>query len=279
MTDINSSKSSTGKLGNTKQISPAKHWVFTLNNYTTEDIEEFSSSSSTKRYIFQEETGESGTPHLQGYLEFLTKKRPFSVFKNKSIHWEKCKHVKKAIAYCCKEETRTGKIFNKNIIIIEPIKCLSRNALYPWQEKVVQLAEGPVCDRSIYWYWENIGNVGKSQLVRYLCIKHNAILISGRSGDIKYQIKTFYDKHGTGPKIVIYDIPRTAENYINYTALEEVKNGLFASNKYESAMVIINPPHFFCFANFEPYLDAVSKDRWKIVEIDGGVASTQKSWM
>ena len=269
MSDINSSNSSIGKSGNTKQISPAKHWVFTLNNYTNDDINNICSNSSIKRYIFQEETGETGTPHLQGYLEFNTKKRPKSVFKQTNIHWEKCKHIKRAIEYCCKEDTRTGKVFNKNIMIIEPIKCLSRDALYPWQKKVVSIIEQPVNDRTIYWLWESVGNVGKSALVRYLVIQHGAILISGRSGDIKYQIKTFLDKHGTGPKIVIYDIPRTCENYVNYTALEEVKNGLFASNKYESSMVVINPPHFLCFANFEPNLDAVSYDRWKVFEIGG----------
>lgn len=263
----NSSKSSKGKSGNTKQISPAKHWVFTLNNYDNDDIENICSNSSIKRYIFQEETGENGTPHLQGYLEFSTKKRPKSVFKTNKIHWEKCKNVKASIEYCCKEDTRTGKIFNKNIIIIEPIKCLKRKQLYKWQEKVVKLVEKPVDDRKIYWFWESKGNVGKSALVRYLVLKHNAILISGKGADIKYQIKTFYDTHGTGPKIVIYDIPRTAENYVNYTALEEVKNGLFASNKYESSMVVINPPHFLCFANFEPYLGAVSLDRWAVCKV------------
>ena len=264
---INSSNSSKGKSGNTKQISPSKHWVFTLNNYTKEDINSFSSNSSIKRYIFQEETGENGTPHLQGYLEFSTKKRPKSVFKTDKIHWEKCKSVKASIEYCCKEDTRTGEIYTKNIIVIEPIKCLKRSQLYEWQEEVVSLIEKPVNDRIIHWFWENVGNVGKSALVRYLVLKHNAILISGKGADIKYQIKTFYDKHGTGPKIVIYDIPRTAENYVNYTALEEVKNGVFASNKYESSMVVINPPHFLCFANFEPNLYAVSLDRWNVREL------------
>lgn len=101
-------------------------------------------------------------------------------------------------------------------------------------------------------------------MVRYLCIRHDAIIVSGKSADIKYQIKQYVDKWDTGPEIIIYDIPRTAENYVNYGALEEVKNGLFASNKYESDMIIINPPHFLCFANFEPSYDKVSLDRWKI---------------
>ena len=259
-----SSKSSKGKSGNTKQISPSKHWCFTLNNYTIEDIKFICSNSSIERYVFQEEVGEGGTPHLQGYLQFKTKKRPFSVFKSKLYHWEKTKNITASIAYCQKAETRAGKVFTKRIKIIKPLKCLTKEQLYEWQKNIVELIEDEPDDRAIHWYWEETGNVGKSAMVRYLCIRHDAIVVSGKSADIKYQIKQYVDKWGTGPDIVIYDIPRTAEHYVNYGALEEVKNGLFASNKYESEMIIINPPHFLCFANFEPSYSKVSQDRWEV---------------
>lgn len=114
MAKKNSSNSSKKKSGNTKQISPAKHWVFTLNNYTPENITELNNCSSTKRHSFQEEIGETGTPHLQGYIEFVTKKRPISVFTFKA-HWEKCKSIKAAIEYTQKEDTRSGKQYLKNI--------------------------------------------------------------------------------------------------------------------------------------------------------------------
>ncbi len=256
------------KSGNTKQISPSRHWCFTLNNYTTDDIKFLCSTSSIERYVFQEEVGESGTPHLQGYLTFVTKKRPFSVFKCSNYHWEKCRNINKSILYCQKEDTRVGKIFTKGIKIRKPIKVLTYSQLYDWQRAIVDVINEPVDDRAIHWYWEQTGNVGKSAMVRYLCIKHDAILVSGRSADIKYQIKQYVDKWLTGPEIIIYDIPRTAENYVNYGALEEVKNGLFASTKYESDMIIINPPHFLCFANFEPNYGNVSQDRWRIHEIE-----------
>ena len=35
-------------------------------------------------------------------------------------------------------------------------------------------------------------------------------------------------------RIVIWDVPRYSLDYINYAAMEEVKNGCFASTKYES---------------------------------------------
>lgn len=101
-----SSNSSEGKSGNTKQISPAKHWFLTLNNYTTDDIQFLCSISSIKRYVFQEEMSESGTPHLQGHFEFEKKIRPLGFFKGtpleKRCHWEKTKNRHAAIQYCSK---------------------------------------------------------------------------------------------------------------------------------------------------------------------------------
>lgn len=219
--------------------------------------------SSIKRLSMQEETGESGTPHLQGYLEFITKMRPLSVFGNFKAHWEITTHVKAAIAYTQKAETRTGKIFLRKIKLIRPIKCIPKGKLYDWQERVVEEIESEPDDRTINWIWEPSGNRGKSALVRYLCIHHDAMLISGKGADVKYMIAQCKEP----PDIILYDIPRTARGYINYTALEEIKNGVFCSSKYESKMVIMNSPHVFCFANFVPELDAMSEDRWKIIEI------------
>lgn len=114
----NSSNSSMG-VGNTKtpkvQISPAKWWVFTLNNYTKEDIEKIKnlSSSIVPKIRFQSEVGELGTPHLQGFLGFDKKRRPKAkgLFDwNNSFHWEKKKgSVKDALMYCYKSDSKDGK--------------------------------------------------------------------------------------------------------------------------------------------------------------------------
>lgn len=259
-----SSKSSKGKSGNTKQISPAKHWVFTLNNHKESDINFLLECSSIEQLSCQEETGESGTPHLQGYLKFKTKKRPKSVFdEHFKAHWEPCRSPAAAIIYTQKAETRTGRQFVKGLRIVRPLKVLKREQLYTWQRDIVDIVEQEPNDRTIHWLWESIGNVGKSALVRYLVINHSALLVSGKGADIKYLIS----QQKQPPDIIIYDIPRTAESYVNYTALEEVKNGVFCSSKYESKMYVMNPPHIICFANFEPNLVAMSEDRWDIREL------------
>lgn len=48
---------------------PARNWVFTLNNYTDEDLERIAKPYEQVKYIaYSKEVGESGTPHLQGFV-------------------------------------------------------------------------------------------------------------------------------------------------------------------------------------------------------------------
>lgn len=98
-------------LGNTKE-SRSRNWCFTLNNYSREEIDAITKFSKCK-YLFQEETGESGTPHLQGTLQFKDAK---TLSKLKKLlprgHLEVCKDLKGALIYCCKEDSRTGEIYS-----------------------------------------------------------------------------------------------------------------------------------------------------------------------
>jgi len=60
------------------------HWCFTLNNYEEGDVSSIKSwaEEEAKYWIIGRETGESGTPHLQGYVS-LRRRRPFSYVSGK----------------------------------------------------------------------------------------------------------------------------------------------------------------------------------------------------
>lgn len=56
----------------------SKYWCWTINNYSDEDIQEIATFASTvdvSYLVYGKETGETRTPHLQGYVELTTRKR------------------------------------------------------------------------------------------------------------------------------------------------------------------------------------------------------------
>lgn len=61
-------------------------WMFTLNNYTREDIRAIKALCAARVHkiaylVFGKESGEKGTPHLQGYVHFEGRKRMSTVRK------------------------------------------------------------------------------------------------------------------------------------------------------------------------------------------------------
>lgn len=61
-----------------KDMSAAKNWVFTINNYVTADeikLDTMFDHGHFSYIIYGKEVGESGTPHLQGYVQFKKKLR------------------------------------------------------------------------------------------------------------------------------------------------------------------------------------------------------------
>jgi hypothetical protein len=179
--------------------------------------------------------------------------------------WAKTKNKRAAIIYCSKLDSRNGGTYTKGFprSLFRKINVLTEDQLYDWQKEILALCRQVPDDRTIHWYWESVGNRGKSALVKYLVVNEYAMKVSGKATDIKYMLA----KCEYPPDIIIYDIPRTARNYVNYTVMEEIKDEIFTSSKYESTTVQMPSPHIIVFANFEPDVEAMSADRWIITEL------------
>jgi len=82
-----------------------RNWCWTLNNPTEEEILAIQ-DWEVKYLTYGKEVGESGTPHLQGYLETENTVRVSALKKlNKRVHWELRRGTQEqAVKYCLKED-------------------------------------------------------------------------------------------------------------------------------------------------------------------------------
>ena len=95
----------------TSNTSPrAKHWCFTLNNHSEEDLARLEAlyspdgSSEITYLIYGKEIGDSGTPHLQGFVSFNTRKRlSQAVGLIGQAHFSIARNVSHSVEYCKKD--------------------------------------------------------------------------------------------------------------------------------------------------------------------------------
>lgn len=255
--------------GNTKTSPPAsKKWCFTANNYTPEEIEEFCSiCSNIGRWFFGYEIGESGTKHLQGFIEFNTKNRPLTAFKSLQCskwHWEKMKGtVEQNLTYCKKDghtETNYGPWKQKKSLPVKKHEPIVLNELQEtWLSRVQELC---LDDRKIMWIWDE-GGTGKSAFGRYLVEEYSALIVNGAS---KYCLSTLY-KMEEKPEIIVYALARDKEDYVSYSALEQIRDGLFFSGFGTDGTGMCNfgfHPIVIVTCNFPPDYSKLSEDRWDV---------------
>lgn len=266
----------TEKIGNTnqssssgksvKRCSSAKSWTMTLNNPKEGDMSLLSScfEKYSGKYILGMEGENFGaTQHVQGYVRLPKRFRPLEKFRDYPLvskaHWEIARgSMEDNRIYCSKEEGEIlSNLVDKEDLIVPEI--------YGWQLDVIDRLREVPDNRSILWYWSEDGGLGKSALARYLVIKMDAVVCAhGRAADMIYQISSAKIK----PKIVCFDIPLSGAQP-DFAGLEQIKNGIMASSKYESGMVKMNYPHILVLANFEPFYHKMSEGRFKVTEIPG----------
>ncbi len=247
----------------------AKLWFLTWNNYPSDWDVLLGLLASLIKWYCQEETSDSGTPHIQGLLEFSKvygRSELKALFPR--IHWEVCRSPAKARRYCLKKRTRTGKqwVFGYRVprVVRDPLDGFT---LHPFQVEIIKLIKSTPDNRKIYWYWSDAGNIGKSSLCKHLVLKYGAIVLGGRVQDALYAVGKLV-KADNDPTIVIFDIARNQGSKVEYTSLEKLKDGCFFCSKYESCMVTMNPPHVLVFANQPPVISMMSVDRWVVKCLD-----------
>lgn len=262
--------------GNTRQSRPNQlvRWRFVWNNYPTNWFTVLKGffTNQCKGWIVSEETGETGTPHLQGYFELKKKQRWSELGLPKQIHFDTCdkgrdQNVNYVLGMCEKK----GYNYNDTAIgtwARKAVKCLREDQLYPWQKKLWEYIREEPNDREVQWIYCDKGSSGKTAFQKFVLVnlQDDAIMVNGKGADVRCGIARHLDKTLQAPKVVLWNIPRSVE-HISYTAIEEIKDGLLFSGKYESGMCLFDPPHILIFANEEPDYRKLSGDRWRITHL------------
>lgn len=263
-----------------KDLKRSRGWCFTRNNPTIDWMDTVTQHlPPDTEYIAQEERGEKGTPHIQGALYFKDAKTFKAVLKFvEGAHIEAMKGRKiDCKKYCWKDETREpgGKRWRYGFysghenMRVEMENRWESKIPHQWQLDCLEMLEHDPDERSIHWYFDKNGGAGKTLFAKHLALKGDCLVVNGKQADVLYGLANWVknDKRKQGPRIVIWIAPREHTEYINYGALEVVKDGLFYSTKYESGMVIYNNPHLLVFCNLLPEKDKLTEGRVILHEI------------
>lgn len=132
--------------------------------------------------------------------------------------------------------------------------------LREWQQELNQLVDTEPNDRTVEFIIDIEGNKGKSWLTRFWFSYRTDIqrLSVGKRDDLAYAVDT-------SKRIFIFDIPRGQLEYMQYSILEQIKDQMIFSPKYESsAKVIPHLCHVIVFTNEEPDVTKMTIDRFNL---------------
>jgi len=253
---------SLGSTGKKKQSDRKTFYAFTVFDYEEHynDLLMELKNISRKGILGKEICPETKRKHLQG---FMALKKPMRITELKYIrcnpHFEACiGNEEQNIKYCSKEKDYVKWGFPKPIKVIE--------TLYKWQSDIECKYLQEPDDRTINWYYDATGNIGKSSFIKYMIVKHKVLYCSGgKHSDI---MNLVFNQDMDECRGVFFDIPRANSGHISYSSLESIKNGMVCNTKYETGVKIFNSPHVFVFANFPPEdLESLSRDRWRITNL------------
>lgn len=185
---------------------------------------------------------------------------------NLRLHIERTRDVTRSVKYSTDPEKRSGRVFAKGFTVqASNLRLVEEDNLYVWQRDLLGELAGVPDKRAILWYFDYQGGCGKTELCRYLVAKLDAVLyLTSASGkDLVHQVV----KAKNDPRIVVMNLPRSAEGKFSYASIESIKDGLVFSGKYEGGYRLYPHPHLVIFSNWRPDETQLSLDRWRIREL------------
>jgi len=287
------------------EMSRAKHWCFTLNNYNQDIIDNIVENAPFYDYIvFGKEVGESGTPHLQGFVSFPSRvRRNYCIEKIGQAHFTVARSVDDSIRYCKKDgdfvEIGTRPVTQGHRSDLESFKMAVIGGCVDMKQLRLDYSE--VCAKYPKFVHDFVqDHCGKKmvevfplrpwQSALYDSLKHtpdnrtiffivDPVGNAGKSWFGHYYCfmhdnaqvllpgKKADMAYALDPsvRVLFIDAPRSKQGeYLQYDFLEDVKNGFVFCSKYESRVKQMAACHVVVFMNEDPDMNKLSKDRYVI---------------
>jgi len=256
-------------VSHSQQPNQYKTWCLTWNNPPVETIEtvEHVLRNECDYYAFQLELApETGTPHWQMILSFKRRLRMTQVKQllGPEVHCEATKNTLASIKYCLKVASRApGEVPHTFNLPGNAEEVVCPEVWGFWKDFTEKLVTTPADARKITCIIGRKGNEGKSSWAKHMVMKHGALVLSGNTRDMA----AFVDQHPGRRRYFIFDVSRADFDHLNYSAIEKLKNGMLFSGKYKGALTVFNPPHIVLLMNWPPRYEALSADRWEVIEL------------
>jgi len=263
-----------------RNIAPQRRWIFTWHNYP-ENWEAYFSVHRQPEGKLHGYMGEreicptTNRPHIQGWIDFGEgqKGRPFSLKLPKEISFRKMRGSPQSnFKYCSKEDEQyiawgTCTLAKPFEVQIDFAKSRGK-----WMQRVFNILNDVPHDRHVWWMWEPLGRAGKTLFSKwYVSVHSDTLVLSGSAHDMKNGIVEWRKKKECSPRVIIINVPRSKkQEHMSWSGIEEVKDMIFYSGKYEGGMVNDKHPHVIFFANWEPEEQHLSGDRWRIIRLPNG---------
>lgn len=144
-----------------------------------------------------------------------------------------------------------------------PRPILEDHDLRVWQADLRERLKGEPDRRSIVFVVDTVGNQGKSWFARWFAKEHERcqVMQPGKKADMAYALDS-------NIRVLFLDAPRSKQGeFIHYDFLEQIKDGMVFSTKYESRMKHLNLCHVVVLMNEPPDMTKLSEDRYVIINL------------
>jgi len=140
---------------------------------------------------------------------------------------------------------------------------MAKRQALPWEAKLHEIVNKPPCTRSIHWFVDTIGETGKTINAKSLYFNHNAFYCTGgKSADIAHAYQY--------QPVVVFNLVASQDKDTSvylYKVLEEFKDGIFSSGKYQSMVKAFPIPHVIVMSNEHPDTAKMKKCRLVVHDI------------